>query len=203
MQASLFQEALQPNLIPYDGQVHYWPHVIEASLANHNLAALQATIDWKPDVVTIFGKTHITNRLMALYAGFELSYKYSGQIKKAQNFPPILHEIKQKVEQTTGLQYNACLLNLYHNGTESMGWHSDNEPEMLPNSSIASLSLGATRVFQFKHRASGQKVSINLEHGSLLEMAGPVQQYWLHQLPKALKVKSCRINLTFRQMQSR
>jgi alkylated DNA repair dioxygenase AlkB len=82
-----------------------------------------------------------------------------------------------------------------------MGWHADNEKEMKANGSIASLSFGAARTFQFKHRITGEKHQIELENGSLLEMKGETQRYWLHQLPKRLRISEPRINVTFRQLE--
>jgi alkylated DNA repair dioxygenase AlkB len=105
-----------------------------------------------------------------------------------------------EIEKYTNQKYNACLLNYYHDGMEGMGWHADNEKEIVPNSSIASLSLGANRKFSFKHKISKETISIVLENGSLLEMKGALQKHWLHALPKTTKVVTPRINLTFRQM---
>jgi len=102
------------------------------------------------------------------------------------------------VEDLTQETYNSCLLNLYHNGSEGMGWHSDDEKELLKDGAIASLSLGADRKFVFKHKRSNEKVSVWLEHGSLLLMRGPTQTHWKHSLPTTKKIHSPRINLTFR-----
>jgi alkylated DNA repair dioxygenase AlkB len=103
------------------------------------------------------------------------------------------------VESHTQVNYNGCLLNLYHDGNEGMGWHSDGEKEILTNSSIASISLGIDRKFSFKNKLSKETVSIQLENGSLLEMKGAIQKHWLHALPKSKKITKPRINLTFRQ----
>jgi alkylated DNA repair dioxygenase AlkB len=137
---------------------------------------------------------------VAFYANDLMEYTYSNKTKNAFPWTPLLLEIKKTVEAYTGEIYNACLLNLYHDGNEGMGWHADNEKEIIADSSIASVSIGATRNFLFKHRESGEKLSILLENGSLLEMKGPIQRHWLHSLPKTAKVKQARINLTFRQM---
>jgi len=104
----------------------------------------------------------------------------------------------KKISEHTGAYYNACLLNLYHHGLEGMSWHSDDEKEIVKDSSNASLSLGAERIFYFKHKTTKQKIGINLSNGCLLEMKGPVQTHWLHALPKSKKVTEARINLTFR-----
>jgi alkylated DNA repair dioxygenase AlkB len=111
-------------------------------------------------------------------------------------------EIKQLATSQTGSNYNACLLNLYHDGEEGMGWHSDDEKEIVPNSSIASLSFGAERKFAIKHKATKEKHSLLLESGSLFEMLGSFQKHWLHSMPKSKKIIAPRINLTFRQMHS-
>jgi alkylated DNA repair dioxygenase AlkB len=108
--------------------------------------------------------------------------------------------IKQKVEAITGAKYNACLLNLYHEGEEGMGWHQDNEKEMVAGSSIASLSFGAVRKFAFKHATTNERLDIELAHGSLLDMKGEIQAHWYHSLPKTTRIKQMRINLTFRLM---
>ena len=120
--------------------------------------------------------------------------------KKGLSWTPELLKIKELIESHTGAKYNACLLNLYHTGEEGMGWHSDDEKEILVNSSIASLSIGAERKFAFKHKATKETLSVILENGSLLEMKGSIQQNWWHSLPKTKKVSVPRINLTFRQM---
>jgi alkylated DNA repair dioxygenase AlkB len=137
---------------------------------------------------------------VAWYATSNIDYTYSNISKKALPFTPVLLSLKQIVEQKTGETYNACLLNLYQNGSEGMGWHSDDEKELEPMASIASLSLGAERKFSLKHKQNKQTVSVILENGSLLEMKNETQLFWKHALPKTTKVLGPRINLTFRKM---
>jgi alkylated DNA repair dioxygenase AlkB len=146
----------------------------------------------------MFGKKIITNRKVALYADNTTTYTYSKQTKQALAWTPELLQLKRIIETKTAQTFNMCLLNLYHHGKESMGWHSDNESELQANGSIASLSLGAERKFMFKHKESKKIITINLAHGSLLLMKGTIQQHWLHQLPAMAKVEAPRINLTFR-----
>jgi alkylated DNA repair dioxygenase AlkB len=109
-------------------------------------------------------------------------------------------ELKQLVEKLTNATYNSCLLNLYHSGDEGVAWHSDDEKSLGKNSPIASLSFGATRSFSFKHKRNNESLSVLLEAGSLLVMRETTQANWLHCLPKTKKIKSPRINLTFRVM---
>lgn len=90
------------------------------------------------------------------------------------------------------------LLNLYHNGSEGMAWHSDAEKDLKKDGTVASLSLGAEREFSIKHKRTAEKVNLVLEHGSVLVMKGAIQSHWLHRLPSIRKIQKPRINLTFR-----
>ncbi|MEY4484578.1 MAG: hypothetical protein RL693_2030, partial [Verrucomicrobiota bacterium] len=126
------------------------------------------------------------------------SYTYSGTTKQALVWTEELRELKVLVEKFSGTSFNSCLLNLYHDGDEGMAWHSDDEKSLGRNTTIASLSFGAERKFCFKHKRTQQTVSLMLESGSLLVMKDATQSYWLHRLPKSAKIKTPRINLTFR-----
>ena len=190
----------QNNLLPIDGQVNYHPIAFSTEEVEAYFSYLANEIAWQQDVVKLFGKTYITDRKVAWYAEKPFIYRYSGQSKIALPFSPTLLAIKLRVEKLTGSEYDACLLNYYHNGSEGMGWHSDNEKSISPNSSIASVSLGATRKFQFKHKTQGLKLDLILDSGSVLDMRGETQEFWLHALPKSKKIAGTRINLTFRKM---
>ena len=190
----------QNNLLPSDGQVNYHPFAFSKEEIESHFHDLSNEIIWQQDVVKLFGKTYITDRKVAWYAEKPFIYRYSGQSKIALPFSPTLLDIKSRVEKLTGSEYNACLLNYYHNGSEGMGWHSDNEKSIRPNSSIASVSLGVSRKFQFKHKTHGLKFDLILDSGSVLDMRGETQEFWLHALPKSKKVVGTRINLTFRKM---
>lgn len=195
-----FETMLGVNLLPNDGIVNYHPMAFSPEEIHAFFECLSAEITWQQDVVKLFGKTYITDRKVAWYAEKRFIYRYSGQSKIALPFSPTLLDIKSRVEKITGAEYNACLLNFYHSGSEGMGWHSDNEKSIRPQSSIASVSLGAIRKFQFKHKSNGQKLDLLLHSGSLLDMRAETQEYWLHALPKSKKVTEARINLTFRKM---
>lgn len=188
------------NLIPYDGDVIYFGKILEKDRADFYFERLMETIDWKQDEVIIFGKRIITRRKTGWYGEKEYEYTYSKITRKAKLWTPELKELKNLVEEKTGLEFNSCLLNLYHSGEEGMSWHSDAEAELGKDPAIASLSLGAGRKFVLKHKISKEKASVELEHGSLLLMKGETQKHWLHSLPKTKKVKDPRINLTFRKI---
>ncbi len=189
-----------PNIINQDGVALYYPQAIPAEHLSHYYAELFNKINWEQDRIMMFGKEIITKRKVAFYSDPLISYTYSGKLKIGLPWSPELLIIKKMVESFTKVNYNACLLNLYHNGDESMGWHSDDEKEIIAESSIASLSIGAERKFSFKHKTTKETTSVLLENGSLLEMKGPIQQNWWHALPKSKKITEPRINLTFRQM---
>lgn len=186
------------NLLPFDGTVQYHPHFLSAKDADSYFDRLLDTIAWQSDEVILFGKRHVTQRKVGWYGDENYAYTYSGTTRTALPWTTDLLALKKRAEAQTGAKYNSCLLNLYHSGEEGMGWHSDDEKMLLPNGSIASVSLGAERKFALKHKRTGETVSVLLGHGSLLEMKAETQRNWQHSLPKTKKVKRARINLTFR-----
>ena len=194
----LFNQNSHLNILPFDGEVLYLGKVFNRKEAAQYYQTLLEKIPWKNDEAIIFGKHHITKRKVAWFGDNTYSYKYSGITKQAHIWTPELLQLKQKVEEHSATTYNSCLLNLYHDGEEGMGWHSDAEKTLLDNGTIASVTLGAERKFSFKHRESKQRIDILLENGSLLLMKGTTQKNWLHRLPPTKKVFSPRINLTFR-----
>lgn len=113
-----------------------------------------------------------------------------------------LIDLKHIIETKTGETFNSCLLNLYHNGNEGMAWHSDGEKDLKKDGAIGSLTFGAERKFAFKHKKSGEKVQLVLQHGSLLVMKDVTQTHWLHRLPPTKVITKPRINLTFRTIEN-
>ena len=188
------------NLLPVNGEAFYFGKIFSEAEAEKLFEELFEKAEWQHDEVMIFGKKITTGRKTAWYGEKEFEYTYSKMTKKARLWIPELLPVKEKVEGVTGLQFNSCLLNLYHSGEEGMGWHSDAEAELGKQPAIASVSLGAQRKFVLKNKASAEKIELQLEPGSLLLMAGETQQHWLHSLPKTKKVKEPRINLTFRNI---
>ena len=195
---SLFEEDRASNLLPKDGMVNYYGKVLASKEADQYFNSLMQNILWENDEVIIFGKHIVTKRKVAWYGDSDCSYTYSNTTKQALAWTKELSYLKQIVEELAETKFNSCLLNLYHNGNEGMGWHSDDEKSLGKNNTIASLSFGAERNFSFKHKHSKQIVSLVLEHGSLLIMKDATQTNWLHSLPKSKSVTQPRINLTFR-----
>jgi len=189
------------NLLPYGGAVNYYGIIFSNQIANQYLDNLLNTIAWKSDEVIIFGKKITTRRKVAWYGGKNCNYTYSNTTKQALLWTGVLLELKLIVEEKTHEKFNSCLLNLYHNGSEGMGWHSDAERDLKKNGAIASLSFGAERKFSFKHKQTKETIHIMLEHGSLLVMKDDTQTNWLHQLPPTKLITKPRVNLTFRTIE--
>ncbi|AWW00835.1 alpha-ketoglutarate-dependent dioxygenase AlkB [Arcticibacterium luteifluviistationis] len=190
------------NLLPQEGIVNYHGKVFPEERNEELLKYLLEEIPWKNDEAIIFGKHIITKRKVAWYADGDYPYHYSNTTKVPLAWTPELLTLKKLVEAKCGVEFNSCLLNLYHDGDEGMGWHRDDEKTLVKDSPIASMSFGAERKFVLKHIKSKEKVELLLENGSLLVMAGTTQTYWQHALPKTKKVKTPRVNLTFRCMET-
>ena len=210
MQTSLFEaastEPSSPNsgisLLSKDGYALYIPCVFDENSCAALFASLLDTIDWKEDQLVMFGKLITTKRKVAWIGDAGCSYTYSGVKKFPKAWTPALLEIKQKVEALAQHTFNSCLLNLYHDGSEGMGWHSDDEKELDQTAPIASISFGGERKFAFKHKFDQTSVSLALANGSVLLMHAPTQQYWQHSLAKTKRHVAPRINLTFRAIKN-
>ena len=187
------------NLLPYDGTVNYYGKI--CNNADEFYQLLMNKVAWKNDEAIIFGKHITTKRKIAWYGDMAFEYSYSGIQKVALPWIPELLSLKKLTEETSGETFNSCLLNLYHDESEGMAWHSDGEKDLKKNGAIASLTFGAERKFSFKHKSSKEKIDIKLEHGSLLIMKGTTQEYWMHRLPPTKLKHGPRINLTFRTIE--
>lgn len=189
------------NWLPKDGTVNYYGKILTKEEADHFYLNLLEKIDWKNDEAIIFGKKILTKRKVAWHGDKDFNYTYSKSTKTALPWSEELLLLKNKIEEKTGEKFNSCLLNLYHDGSEGMAYHSDAEKDLKKNGAIASLTLGAERKFSFKHKTSGERIDLFLEHGSLLIMKDETQTNWLHRLPPTKKIRTPRINLTFRMIE--
>lgn len=189
------------NWLPKDGTVNYYGKILIKEEADYFYLNLLEKIDWKNDEAIIFGKKILTKRKVAWHGDKDFNYTYSKSTKTALPWSEELLLLKNKIEEKTGEKFNSCLLNLYHDGSEGMAYHSDAEKDLKKNGAIASLTLGAERKFSFKHKTSGERIDLFLEHGSLLIMKDETQTNWLHRLPPTKKIRTPRINLTFRMIE--
>jgi len=175
--------------------------ILEPDKAHEAFEMLLAQTPWEQRDVVVFGRSVAQPRLVAWFASPGVTYRYAGLTLEAHSFTPLLLELKHRVEAVADAQFNSVLLNLYRTGTDSNGWHADNEPEFGVDPVIASLSLGATRRFDLRNRETKETIKSDLASGDLVVMAGACQREWIHQAPKQLKVEEPRINLTFRMVQ--
>ncbi|MFM1754606.1 MAG: hypothetical protein RLZZ236_1545 [Bacteroidota bacterium] len=199
---SLFNFHSEPQVLDLpDAEIIYYPQLFVKEQADTIFYELLKEIAWQQDNITVYGKTHPQPRLTALYGNDGKPYSYSNITMQPKPWNSLLQKIKYYIEASTECQFTTVLLNQYRDGKDSNGWHADNEKELGTNPIIASLSLGAERVFQLKHNTiSEAKKNIILEHGSLLLMKGSTQHFWKHQIPKTTKPIGNRINLTFRSI---
>jgi len=197
---NLFRRDKKPVVLPLkDADITYYPSFLSPEEASVYFDKLMKETEWQQDDIKVFGKIYAQPRLTSLHGEEGKPYTYSGITMHPKPFTPLLKDLKKRVEFETGEAFTTVLLNLYRDGNDSNGWHSDDEKELGTNPVIASVSLGANRKFNLRHKKdSSLKASIELEHGSLLLMKGTTQHYWKHQLPKSIRVHDPRINLTFR-----
>lgn len=204
-QLSFLGDAAPDPLALEDGRLTYAPAFFAPDVADRLLTELLASIEWHAESVHLFGKTHPVPRLVAWHGDAGTAYMYSGISHDPLPWTPALAAVRDQVAEAAGVAFNAVLLNRYRNGEDKMGWHADDEPELGPSPTIASISLGARRTFQLKHRTRRDlpRVDLELEHGSLLVMHPPTQTHWLHKVPRRARVQGERVNLTFRWIHAR
>ncbi|CAA6807762.1 MAG: Alpha-ketoglutarate-dependent dioxygenase AlkB [uncultured Aureispira sp.] len=177
----------------------YYNNFLLDTEANQFYQNLLADLNWQQYPIRMFGKTMLQPRLIAWHGDQGIQYTYSQTTLIAEGWDDNLKQIQKKLRQNFQLNFNSVLANLYRDGQDSMGWHSDNEKELGKQPIIASISLGVARTLQFRHKDNHKiKTSIVLEPGSLLLMQGNTQEDWQHQIAKTKKVTTPRINLTFR-----
>ena len=162
------------------------------------MARLMHETDWREETIVVYGKRHLQPRLSAWYG--DAAYTYSSLRLDPAPFTPLLESLRTAVQDATGQSFNSVLLNRYRNERDSMGMHSDDEPELGPDPVIASLSFGAARTFVLKHKHNKKTVRLDLTDGSLLLMSGSTQKYWLHGINKTTRALQPRLNLTFRKI---
>lgn len=185
-----------------DKSFQLYPDFIPADIADAYLHCLIKEIEWRQDRLRIYGRDHNIPRLHQWYADSGATYAWSGIKMQPLEWIASLGDIRDLISGRTGHTFNSVLANLYRDGSDSMGWHSDDEPELGAEPVIASISLGAERDFQLRKRNSGKRhgraTNMLLPHGSLLLMSGASQRDWQHALPKRMRITKPRINLTFR-----
>lgn len=181
----------------------YNPEFFPAAKADDLFLVLSEELAWKHQSIMMFGREVMQPRLTAWYADEGVNYTYSGRLHEAGRWHPLLDRLRHQFASHFNIRLNSVLANKYRNGQDSMGWHSDDEPELGPQPNIVSLSLGVKRRFLLRHRQDfKQKWELAAEHGSLLLMFGNSQRDYQHAVPKESGVEGERINLTFRWVEN-
>lgn len=204
---------VQHDLFGSPNQTSDWEHIdapgaeikiarafLDTTSAATFFRELHSSIPWKQDQIRVYGKLHDLPRLQRWYGDPGTVYVWSGITMVPEPLTPTLRQLKSMIEQATGTCFNSLLANLYRDGNDTVGWHSDDEPEFGIRPVIASLSLGAPRDFILRHKSRPDigPITIPLTSGSLLVMSGGTQENWKHTVPRRAAIKTPRINLTLR-----
>jgi alkylated DNA repair dioxygenase AlkB len=182
-------------------EIVFWPNWLDSQHADALLATAISKTPWREDMINIGGKCIPVPRLQNWFGAPNTSYTYSGIRLQALEFPDWMDKVRTAVEQVTGHRFNRALVNYYRHGRDSVDWHADNEVELGREPMVASLSLGAERVFQLRHNKTKERLSVSLPHGSLLLMGAGIQEHWQHRLAKVASLEQPRVNFTFRYME--
>ena len=191
---------------PPGADLLYLPHFLPRDEAERLLALLSGDtcVRWRQDHIQLYGRRVALPRLTAWYGEPGLRYVYSGIINETEPWDETLSGLARRAAEAAGTHFNAVLLNLYRDGRDAVSWHSDDEAELGHEPVIGSLSLGAERVFQLRHRDRRNGVAreeLRLRNGSLLVMRGSTQRLWQHRLPREARPCGPRINLSFRRIE--
>ena len=186
------------NSIP-QGDVVLYKQLFSLQESDRCYAQLMHETPWQSHKIKLFGKAIDQPRLIAFYGESDKPYTYSGITLHPMPWTLTLQLIKASIETVAQVKFTSVLLNLYRNGHDHMSWHSDDEPALGRYPVLGSVSFGATRKFQLKHKTKKVlSAEVLLTHGSFLLMQGATQHYWHHRIPKTMQKISPRINLTFR-----
>jgi alkylated DNA repair dioxygenase AlkB len=197
---SLFSD--QRELLPFDGSALLIPKFLSPERTSPLFRQIMNETVWEMPEMVMFGKKYSQAGLSTWFTNTNVSYVYSGITRTPHAMTPLLHDVMKQCTVASDAEYNSVLVNLYRDGNDSVSWHADNEEINGSEPVIASVSLGATRRFDLRHKETGETVRVDLEDGSLLVMSGLSQHCWVHQIAKTKAKVGPRINLTFRRVVS-
>ena len=183
-----------------DADLLYWRRIELGGRPDAIMQSLVDGCDWRQERIVVYGKPYLQPRLSAWYG--DLAYRYSGIRLEPRPWTPLLKRLRRQIEALTQCRFNSVLLNLYRDGDDCMGMHSDDERELGAQPAIASLSLGDTRDFVMRHRYRKDldRLKLALPEASLLLMRGETQKYWRHGINRTRRACGARLNLTFRRV---
>ncbi len=188
------------ELLPMDGSAILHEQFLDPVQADGAFRELLESNPWESNEIVVFGQKHREPRLSTWHADEGIRYTYSNLERVPVTWSPVLLRLRELCEEVSNAEFNSVLVNLYRDGNDGVGWHADDERENGPEPVIASLSLGASRRFDFQHRFLKQVESIQLNSGDLVVMSGLSQSHWVHRIAKTKRHVGPRINLTFRKV---
>lgn len=204
MQRPLIPSAAEngPTRLPLAGaDVVYDANAFAPARADALLTALSREIPWEQHRLNLFGREVASPRMSCWIGDPDATYTYSRTRFEPHAWTPTLASLRDELAARFDLHFNGVLANLYRDGNDAMGWHSDAEPELGDEPVIASLSFGSPRRFRFRSRETRKvAVAIELTHGSLLVMRGGTQRLYQHDVPRCVGCSGVRVNLTFRRI---
>ena len=186
------------QVLPLGGWIDYVPAFVPGADATLLQSLLVNELAWENREIVLFGKRILQPRLIAWAGSF--GYRYSGQTLEPRASSAALAALTATVNVAVGVTFNHVLVNRYRNGQDSMGMHSDSEPELGQDPVVASVSFGVTRRFVVAPRGKGPRFSYSLGHGDLLVMGGSCQAHYRHGVPRATDVSGERLSVTFRKV---
>ena len=188
------------ELLPNDPSALLYEAAFPEDEAHSLFTRLQDEIPWEQRQIRMFGKLIDQPRLVAWFGDTSASYTYSGLTLNPHSWTPAVDACRRRCEALAGVSFNSGLANLYRDGQDTVGWHSDDEPELGDEPIIASVSFGVTRRFDLRHKSGEPTVKTELTSGSVVIMTGRCQSHWKHQVARTKRVDAPRINLTFRRL---
>lgn len=168
---------------------------------------LRDELPLRQESLVIFGREIDTPRLTSWHGDPHARYRYSGRTFDPHPWTPTLARVRERLAETLGVHFDGVLANWYRDGSDSMGWHSDDELELGPAAPhdvlVASVSLGTTRRFLLRAKHGDERLELALGCGDLLVMGGTTQRRWRHAVPRERTITTPRLNLTFRLLRDR
>lgn len=200
-QSSLFAgNALEVIPLDAESEVLMYSGWIPSKGATKLFDHFQQSVPWSQPEVVIAGMPHKVPRMQAWFGNPGAALYYSGARFEPLPWTAMLARMREGVSQMAGVEFNSVLVNLYRSEQDGVGWHADDEKELGEAPTIASVSLGAERVFSLRPKGGGQVRKIPLSSGDLLVMRGQTQKRWQHAVLKTAEAAGPRINLTFRKV---
>lgn len=185
----------------FDGELLLLKNFIAPEQSQHLFRLFLNTLQWQQSQIRIYGKWQTIPRMQAWYGDPEAAYHYSGVMMEPHIWTAELQQLREDCQSLCHRAFNSVLANLYRDGQDCMGFHSDDEKELGWEPVIASLTLGGCRNFDLMHKKQPYKLRLRLPPGSLLVMKGATQTYWQHGIARTKQPVGPRVNLTFRQIQ--